>query len=62
MTIKEAEIKARVQAVKENYERLSKREDWATMPKTQKNALMEIECGMSRPTLTLILRDLGIEL
>lgn len=62
MTIREAEQKARAQAIRENYERLSSRADWADMNKTQRAALMELECGMSRQGFLPILKELGIEL
>lgn len=62
MKIKEAEREARVNCLNENYNKLSEREDWQELSKGQKLAMLELECGMSRPTIQNLLREQGLEL
>lgn len=60
MKIREAEIKARCECVRENYERVSNTPEWATMTQGEKWATLTLECGCSRPALTLILNELKL--
>lgn len=62
MKIKEAERQARVQCVVDNFNTLGEREDWSTLMKGQKLAMLELECGMSRPVIQAVLKEQGLEL
>lgn len=62
MKIKEAEYQARLKAIRDNYEMLSSRDDWASCSKIEKAAMMELECGMSRQALAPLIKELGITL
>lgn len=62
MKVQDAINYARLDAIKDNYERLKEREDWATLSKDEKFAYMTLECGMSRQALTPYLKELGIEI
>lgn len=62
MKIKEAERTARVKCIVDNHNTLSNREDWPTLTKGQKLAMLELECGMSRPVIQAVLKEQGLEL
>lgn len=62
MKVQDAINKARLDAIRGNYERLKGRDDWATLSKDEKFAHMTLESGMSRQALMPYLKELGIEI
>lgn len=62
MKIQEAIDKARLDAIRENYERLSSMPEWADLSKMEKYARLEIECGCSRQTYLPYMKEMGIEI
>lgn len=62
MKIQEAMDKARLDAIRENFERLSSSPEWDSLTRVEKYARMELECGCSRQTYLPYLKEMGIEI